>query len=274
MADSLPSSDSIESLLKKIDALIGLGTKFPASRWQIKADLLDRERYETLWAEVDAELANVRTAGFPIANPNLHADLESMWAWCVGFGGKFGSMRTRPHELYLGTIERLKELKTVLSDADAPLEAQRELRESALRTNELFIIMAFRTDTDPFRSIAESAASAVGLTPVVMDEQEPEQAISEAILSSIRRSTLVLCDLSFERANCYFEAGFAKGAMRRILFSCRSDHDLRRNPASEYRVHFDVDQFKITWWDAADLDTAQNELEGRLRALLTEPRLR
>jgi len=181
-------------------------------------------------------------------------------------------MRTKPRSLYRNTIEYLRQLRQVIVDADAPIEAQRELRESARRTNELFIIMAFRPETDSFRGIAESAALAVGLKAVVMDEQEPEDAISEGILSSIRRSTLVLCDLSFERPNCYFEAGFAKGAMRRVLFSCRTDHNLRANRTTEHRVHFDVDQFKTTWWDPEDLQPARNELEDRFSALSSEIR--
>jgi hypothetical protein len=266
MPESLPSGASIDSLLARIEALIGLSAKFPASRFSIKVeDPRDRDRYEKLWVEVDAELTNVRNAGFPIDNPNLHADLESMWAWCVSFGDRFASLRTKPRDLYVGTIERLKQLKQVLSHADAPLEVQRELRESALRTNELFIIMAFRPETVAFRSVAESAASTLRLSPVMIDKQEPENAISEAILSSIRRSTLVLCDLSFERPNCYFEAGFAKGAMRRVLFSCRADHNVRAHPTAEHRVHFEM-----TWWAADDLDSARVELENRLRALLKE----
>ena len=132
------------------------------------------------------------------------------------------------------------------------------------------MIMAFRPETAAFRATAKSAALAAGLTPVVIDEREPENAISEAILTSIRRSTLVLCDLSFERPNCYFEAGFAKGAMRRVLFSCRADHNPRSSTSGQYRVHFDVDQMKITWWRADGLESAKAELVIRLHALLAE----
>jgi hypothetical protein len=270
MSERFPTSGSIDLLLAKIEALIGLGAKFPANRGEVKADALDADYYRTLWTEVDSELANVRNAGFLIANPNLHKSLTALWAWCIGLGGPLGRLRGKPHEVYADTVGRLRHLKEVLSHADAPLEVQREFRESALRTNEIFVVMAIRSETEPFKTIARSAASAVGLTPVFIAEQEPENAISEAILSSIRRSTLVLCDLSFERPNCYFEAGFAKGAMRRALFSCRSDHNHRAHPNGEYRVHFDVDQLKITWWNSDNLSPATSELETRLRLLLHE----
>lgn len=129
--------------------------------------------------------------------------------------------------------------------------------------------MAFRSETLAFKEdVIVPAARAVGLEPVVMSEQEPEEAISEATLSSIRRSVLVLCDLSFERPNCYFEVGFAKGSLRRVVYTCRADHNIRTNQGSAYRVHFDVDQFKITWWKGEDLASARIEVEARLRALL------
>jgi len=156
-----PEPESIASVLHRIDALIGLGSKYPARRSPIEADDRDKERYHRLWQEVDAELNNVSAVGFPIANPNLLSDIESMWAWCIGFGGSLSALRGKPRELYAGTIEQLKQIKELLSSADAPLELQREFRESALRRNELFIVMAFRAETQQFRAIAKSAASAV-----------------------------------------------------------------------------------------------------------------
>jgi hypothetical protein len=273
MSERLPTAESLDSLLAKIDALIGLSSGFPQRRSEIRIeDPRDRYRYEELWKQVDEEIGAIRASGFLISNPNLHHSLASMWAWCISFDESWGAIRTKPRSLYQNTIEYLRQLRQVIVNADAPIEAQRELRESARRTNELFVVIAFRPETDQFRGAIKDAASTVGLSAVLMDEAEPEAAISEAILSSIRRSTLVLCDLTFERPNCYFEAGFAKGAMRRVLFSCRADHNLRTHPTSEHRVHFDVDQFKITWWDPDDLDSARNELEDRLHTLLREVR--
>lgn len=271
MTPVLPNSTDVESLLAKIDALIGLSAAFPQSRSRVEAPVQDEWRYEELWNEANQDFANLKQAGFPIVNPNLHRSLKSIWAWCLTFEGAWDDLRKKPREVYTESINQLHELKEILSHADAPLEVQRELRESARRANELFIIMAFRPETQALEEqVLEPAAHAVGLDPVVINDEEPEDAISEAILSAIRRATLVLCDLSFERPNCYFEAGFAKGAFRRVLYTCRKDHDVRNEPPSKYKVHFDVDQFKITWWDPQNFDSAKIELGKRLRRLLEE----
>lgn len=103
-----------------------------------------------------------------------------------------------------------------------------------------------------------------------IDEEETEVAISEAILSSIRRALSVLCDLSFDRPNCYFEAGYARGCFRRVVFTARRDHDPRAGVPGPFKVHFDVDQLKITWWDPEKLPEAESEVEERLRKIVAE----
>jgi hypothetical protein len=172
--------------------------------------------------------------------------------------------------LYAELIRELQALRDVVSQgADAPGEVLREMRESRLRRNELFVIMAFRKETDCFwDGVIEPSAKACELQPIRIDREEPEGAISEEILSSIRRSVLVVCDLSFERPNCYFEAGFAKGSFRRVIFTARKDHDPRSGIACPYKVHFDVDQMKISWWQADDLEEARTEIEQRIRKIL------
>jgi transposase-like protein len=84
------------------------------------------------------------------------------------------------------------------------------------------------------------------------------------------RILAVLCDLSFERPNCYFEAGFAKGSFRRVIFTARADHDPRAAQRGEHRVHFDVDQLRITFWNPEDLPRARTEVEERLANVLRE----
>src|SRR2546421_1714101 len=162
--NGLPNRIVVETILAEIDALIGLSASFPQTRSRIEIeDTRDEERYEELWRDVNQRLVSLRESGFPFANPNLHQSLRSMWAWCISFDEPWGDLRRRPNQLYAATIDRLVALREILSHADAPIEVQREFRESARRTNELFIVMAFREETRPFREqIVEPAARAVG----------------------------------------------------------------------------------------------------------------
>lgn len=276
MADeSIPKREGVDAILADVDAIIGLSAAFPPSRFNLQPTDRQSAQYNELKKRIEASLENLRERGFPFFDRNHHETLEGMWAWCVSFGTSLGPLRSKPRETYSELIHDLQSLREVVAQgADAPLEVLRELRESMRRTNELFVIMAFCRETDEFyEHVVAPASGAVGLQPVVMNRADPEEPISDAILSSIRRSLLVLCDLTFARPNCYFEAGYAKGAFRRILFTARRDHDPRAGADPQQRVHFDVDQFRITWWDPADFGRAQAELQDRLRALVAEVRV-
>lgn len=271
MVETLPTPAQVSELLVKIEAIVGLSASFPQERFRLIPASRDAERYSVLWGEIDDSLRQLRDAGLPLFHPNLHQTLQAMWAWCWTLEGGAKQRMARPRALYAELIKELQTLEDAVSDgAVAPSEVLRELRESLRRKNELFVVMAFRKETDGFwERVVVPAAENLSLKPVRIDRQETEVAISEEILSSIRRALLVLCDLTFERPNCYFEAGYAKGCFRRVLFTARCDHDPRARTGGQFKVHFDLDQLKITWWDPDDLDKARAEVEDRIRNILT-----
>lgn len=140
MSSALPNSSDVESLLAKIAVLIGLSAAFPPTRSRVEVPDQDELRYEELWNEVNEDFENLQQAGFPLTNPNLHKSLKSIWHWALTLPGPWADRRSKCREIYTDTINQLHELKEILSHADAPIEVLRELRESARRTNEPFII--------------------------------------------------------------------------------------------------------------------------------------
>jgi hypothetical protein len=272
----LPTRAELEGLLADIDAIIGLGSSLPASRFNVTPSDIEANRYRELWQRVDYSLRSMRDHGFPFFHRNQHQTLAGFWAWCLSFGESIGRSRLRPPTLYSELRPELQALREILARGagDTPHEAIRELRESLRRTNEVFVIMALRPEVEEFYASAiDPAARAVGLDPFLIDRRETEEAIGEALLSSIRRALLVVCDLTFARPNCYFEAGYAKGAFRRIIFTARADHNVRAHGAGgDFKVHFDLDQFRITWWDRSDFQSSRHELEERLGTIAAEVR--
>jgi hypothetical protein len=266
MSQSFPTASQVSTMLDNIEELIGIVAALPESRAEFLAFSTDEQhRYSTLWNELSTSFTLVNGAGFPVRNPNPHQTLERFRGVLRTFRESITSGSIRVRDTYSETISQLQQLRDSLHDADAPAEVIRELRESARRLNEIFIVMAFRDEMRPFRTFVEGIAGEVDLIPNFAGAHESGEALSEEILSSIRRSTIVLCDLSFERPNCYYEAGYAKGAFRHVIFTCREDHDPRKYPNGPFKVHFDVDQFRITWWDPADIESSREELIERLR---------
>jgi hypothetical protein len=273
MEGDFPTQQEVCDILTKIEGIIGLSASFPQSRYQLQPDQPKAERYRQLWQDIQTAISELNRAGIPFGNPNPHQGLSEMWAWCWTNPGDSAAVRmSRPSELYKELRDDLKSLQDSLTPGfDAPAEVLRELRESRRRANELFVIMAFRPETDGlWKDVIVPVADELGLRPVRIDKEETEVAISEEILSSIRRALLVLCDLSFERPNCYFEAGFAKGAFRRVIFSARSDHNPRGPKTGEWKIHFDLDQYKISWWSPDSLQEAKADLKSRIDKIVSE----
>lgn len=267
---SLPTRNEVFEATVKIEGLIGLSASFPQSRFDLIPTDRDEHTYGDYYEFVDSFLARLRSSGIPLGNPNPHRTLRSMWGWIWSEGGSASQRIERPRGLYSPLLTDLRSLSEILSvGADTPDEVLRDLRESQRRENELFVVMAFHPELDAFYDEAVAvAARRVGLKTVRIDREEPEGFITEAILSSIRRSVFVLADLTLERPNCYFEAGYAKGAFRRVVFTCREDHNIHSHVHGDLRVHFDVDTFRITWWNTEHLDRAAVELEERFRNVL------
>ena len=270
--EQLPRPEEVRVAIDEIVALIGLAASFPQSRFAEPA-AEDEHRYQTLWRSIDGFLIRLQKAGLPLRHRNPHRQLKEMWGyiWAKDRSGR--ERKELPACLYEETQRELQALVEVLGEADVTEEVLRDLRESRRRTNELFVAMPFDPELNAFfEKVVEPAARAAGLDPVRIDRRPPEGYITEAILSTIRRAVLVLVDLTLERPNCYFEAGYARGAFRRAIFTCRADHDPRRTDRGSYRVHFDADTFPIIWWQPDDLASARAELEGRLQAELWDVR--
>jgi hypothetical protein len=273
MNGDFPTRQEVCEILTKIDGIIGLSASFPQSRFALQPAQTKTNQYQQLWQDIQKAILKLNRAGIPFSNPNPHQGLSEMWAWCWSNPEHGSAARmSRPSELYKELQDDLKSLRDSLTVGfEAPAEVLRELRESRRRTNELFVIMAFKSETDClWKDVIVPIAGELGLDPVRIDKQETEGAISEEILSSIRRALLVLCDLSFERPNCYFEAGFAKGAFRRVIFTARSDHDPRDPETREWKVHFDLDQYKISWWNPDNLQEAKADLKSRIKKVVSE----
>jgi len=104
-------------------------------------------------------------------------------------------------------------------------------------------------DEDTDRLYAEvfcPSCLSLGLQAYRVDLEEPSRTISDAILDKIEEAVCVIADLTYARQSVYFEAGFALGLGLPLLLTCRRDH--RQHIRDDLRVHFDLAQFKISFW--------------------------
>jgi nucleoside 2-deoxyribosyltransferase len=144
-----------------------------------------------------------------------------------------------------------------------------ELRERSSASDQAFVAMWFSKEMDQvyIDGIAPGISDA-GYRPLRIDRKEHNNKIDDEIIAEVRRSRFLVADFTSEpqkpRGGVYFEAGFAKGLGKEVIWSCRAD-------CIEH-VHFDTRQYShIVWNSAAELRSA---LSKRISAVLGDGPLR
>ena len=116
----------------------------------------------------------------------------------------------------------------------------------------VFIACAFgHSEIDELSSIHFfSACENLGYEAGRVDMTEPSQTITERIMEGIREAACVIADLTYARPSVYFEVGYAVGLGVPLVLTCRKDHF--RGEEDDQKVHFDLEQYKISFWEQND----------------------
>jgi hypothetical protein len=111
-----------------------------------------------------------------------------------------------------------------------------------------FVAMSF----DPFldeaweKGIDPALRIDCNVDPVRMDKEEHNEKICDKIIAEIRLSQFLVADFTLHRAGVYFEAGYALGLARPVIWMCQ-EADLKN-------AHFDTRQYNhIVWTTPEDL---------------------
>jgi hypothetical protein len=122
------------------------------------------------------------------------------------------------------------------------------IRPPQPRRSTMFVACAFgyHEIDQLYENQLRPACEGVGYHAFRVDLNEPPQTITELILQGIIDSECMIADLSFARPSVYFEIGFAHGLGIPILLTCRQDH--YRGVEDQLKVHFDLEQYKISYW--------------------------
>jgi hypothetical protein len=126
------------------------------------------------------------------------------------------------------------------------------LRPKAINQTTVFVACAFgRSDVDElYKYHLAPACTSLGYKPIRVDMTEPHQTITEKIMEGITDAACVIADLTYARPSVYFEIGYAVGLGIPLVTTCCQDHF--RGTKDDQRVHFDLEQYKISFWTRKD----------------------
>ena len=134
-----------------------------------------------------------------------------------------------------------------------------ELRKYERKSDQAFVAMWFDDSLDEvWENGFYPALKQAGYNPIRIDWIEHNEKICDRIIAEIRKSGLLVADVTGHRENVYFEVGFAMGLGIPVLWTCRDDY-IKNLP-------FDTRQYNhIVWSESADLtDRLINRIEATL----------
>jgi hypothetical protein len=107
--------------------------------------------------------------------------------------------------------------------------------------NAAFIMMAFNDSTgaaltveDIYNAIKRGSESA-GIRAHRADDVEHSGLINSVIVDHIKRNRFLICDLTHERPNVYYELGFAHGLQKEVVLTASTGSN----------IHFDIAGYNI-----------------------------
>lgn len=142
----------------------------------------------------------------------------------------------------------------------------KDLLRSAKDSKKAFMAMRFGDALldAVFLNHFKPAVKATGFDLVRLDESPRAGLIDDRLRVEIRTSRFLVADLTHANNGAYWEAGFAEGLGRPVIYTCRKD--VFDDPAT--RPHFDTNHYLTVVWNPNDLELALNNLKSVIRVTL------
>jgi nucleoside 2-deoxyribosyltransferase len=115
-----------------------------------------------------------------------------------------------------------------------------------------------------FLNFFKPACKRTGFELVRLDEEPKAGLIDDRLRVEIRRSRFLVADLSHANPGAYWEAGYAEGLGRPVIYTCRKDvsEDAKQRPL------FDTNHHLTVVWDPENLADAASQLATTVRVTL------
>lgn len=109
----------------------------------------------------------------------------------------------------------------------------------------------------------------LSVIPLRVDRVEHNEDIDKKIFNLLDSADFVIADLTYARPSVYYEAGYAAGKSKPVIYIAESNHFKARDDDTygNFRVHFDLQMRNIIAWTSPD-KMFSNKLLNRVRLVL------
>ena len=139
-----------------------------------------------------------------------------------------------------------------------------ETMDTSADSSRAFVAMWFDDEMNDARDYGIiPAIEEAGYSAFLVNAEHFSEKISDKIFAEIRRSKFLIADFSHKkrgtmRGSVYFEAGFASGLGKPVIYLCRRGS----------RLAFDTNHYPHIIWNQQGLNELRNLLKDRIRAIV------
>jgi hypothetical protein len=164
-----------------------------------------------------------------------------------------------PHETYLSGQSEAQVALTF-----AGWDAYETLRIGGATYRKAFMAMKYGDPAlDAFlESCLKPAAKRAGFDLFKLEDRPKAGLIDDRMRVEIRASDFVVADLTHDNLGAYWEAGFAEGLGKPVIYTCE------RSKFEATRTHFDTNHHLTIVWDSSGPEQAGRQLTETIRATL------
>lgn len=139
-----------------------------------------------------------------------------------------------------------------------------ELKRGNNATNKAFLALQFNGELNQsFKDRLKEAVSETGFVLNTVDEEPRAGLIDDKIRLDIRNSRFVIADLTDGNKGAYWEAGFANGLGKEVIYMCKDE--VMNNETSPNNPHFDVSHHQCILWSEDHFENAVKKLKDTIR---------
>jgi hypothetical protein len=146
-------------------------------------------------------------------------------------------------------------------------ERYQELKRATSDSHKAFMAMQYSNKqlADIFENVFKDAVAKTGFDVFrLVDTPQPAGLIDDDLRVKIRTSRFLIADLTDGNAGAYWEAGYAEGLGKPVIYTCRKEvfEDSKSCP------HFDTNHHLTILWDSDKPQAAGEKLKSTIRATL------
>lgn len=128
------------------------------------------------------------------------------------------------------------------------------------------VFMAMKFGDEDLDAILDNAfrpaAQETGFKLYKLDDVPKAGLIDDRLRVEIRTSRFLIADLTHENAGAYWEAGYAEGLGKPVIYTCE------KSKFKETKTHFDTNHHLTVVWDSDKIEDTKEQLKATIRATL------